>query len=234
VAGVIVALYCQQFQHTITNDDTERILTFIFYYQFDHQLAERYAEAEAICRRGMGAPFTVTEEWVQWTLRVENGLKGLCNDLTAAHFRNFGLYLKCDKIREQPKSQVDGYTIYIQHLTRGKWRQERGLMSESPPQRLPPPRGPESYFPMQYQIAPSPPGQQSFNSAMQSAPESGALVQAHSPPPTALVTIGVVVPPGVLPGQMITVVGPSGAQFVCQVPVGATPGSQFLLQVPAY
>ena len=60
---------------------------------------------------------------------------------------------------------------------------------------------------------------------MPTAPPVGA------PPANLPSTMTITVPPGVVPGQVLTVTMPSGQVVNVQVPSGSTPGSQFTITV---
>ena len=64
-------------------------------------------------------------------------------------------------------------------------------------------------------------------------PSMAAIPEPSAPPPPANLpsTMTITVPPGVVPGQVLTVTMPSGQVVNVQVPSGSTPGSQFTITV---
>jgi hypothetical protein len=64
-------------------------------------------------------------------------------------------------------------------------------------------------------------------------PSMAAIPEPSAPPPPANLpsTMTITVPPGVVPGQVLTVTMPSGQVVNVQVPSGSTSGSQFTITV---
>ena len=64
-------------------------------------------------------------------------------------------------------------------------------------------------------------------------PSMAAIPEPSAPPPATNLpsTMTITVPPGVVPGQVLTVTMPSGQVVNVQVPSGSTPGSQFTITV---
>ena len=71
-----------------------------------------------------------------------------------------------------------------------------------------------------------PPSQPQAPPSMAAIPETPV-----APPPAAPTTMTITVPPGVLPGQVLTVTMPNGQVVNVQVPPGSVPGSQFTISV---
>ena len=66
----------------------------------------------------------------------------------------------------------------------------------------------------------------------QAPPSMAAIPETPvAPPPAAPSTMTITVPPGVLPGQVLTVTMPNGQVVNVQVPPGSVPGSQFTISV---
>jgi hypothetical protein len=58
-----------------------------------------------------------------------------------------------------------------------------------------------------------------------------AIPQPVAPPISQPSSMAITVPPGVVPGQVLTVTMPSGQVVNVQVPSGSSPGSQFTITV---
>jgi len=77
-------------------------------------------------------------------------------------------------------------------------------------------------------MAPAPPG---VPPPPQNPPSMAAIPGAPPPPPAAPTSMTITVPPGVVPGQVLTVTMPNGQVVNVQVPPGCASGSQFTISV---
>ena len=90
------------------------------------------------------------------------------------------------------------------------------------------PAAPPVMAPVAPPVAPAAPGPAPLAEYPQSM---AAIPQPVAPPISQPSTMTITVPPGVVPGQVLTVTMPSGQVVNVQVPSGSSPGSQFTITV---
>jgi hypothetical protein len=94
------------------------------------------------------------------------------------------------------------------------------------------PAAPPVMAPVAPPVAPAPMAASGFPAPPAEYPQSiAAIPQPVAPPISQPSSMTITVPPGVVPGQVLTVTMPSGQVVNVQVPSGSSPGSQFTITV---